>query len=58
LYKKHGLAKTVINYHYLEQQSHLAKIKPYVDRIKELPSSQLLAEDECAFYLNEVPRRA
>ncbi|CAG8570245.1 959_t:CDS:2 [Ambispora leptoticha] len=41
-----------------KQQAHLAKIKPYVDRVKELPPAQLIAEDECAFYLNEAPRRA
>ena len=58
LYKKYGITKKRITYHYLEQQSRLEKIKPFVDKVKELPPAQLIAEDECAFYLNEAPRRA
>jgi len=58
LYKKYGITNKAINYHYLEQQFLLGKIKPFVDKVKLLPQSQLIAEDECAFYLNEAPRRA
>ncbi|CAG8681022.1 10768_t:CDS:2, partial [Ambispora leptoticha] len=58
LYKKYGITHKKIGYHYSEQQSFLEKIKPFVDKVKSLSLSQLMAEDECAFYLNEAPRRA
>ncbi|CAG8797939.1 10142_t:CDS:2, partial [Racocetra persica] len=57
LYKKYGISHLKPTYHYSEQQALLGKIKPLVDTIRILPSSQVLAEDECAFYLNEAPRR-
>jgi len=43
--------------HYSELEPLLERIKPFAELIKSLPPTQLLAEDECAFYLNEAPRR-
>jgi len=35
----------------------LGDIKPFTDYVKSLPQRFIIATDECAFYLNEAPRR-
>jgi len=57
LYKKYGIAEKVISYYFSEQEAFLGDIKPFTDYVKSLPSSQVIATDECAFHLNEAPRR-
>ncbi|CAG8440272.1 11529_t:CDS:2 [Ambispora leptoticha] len=43
----HGITKKVISYYFDEQKAFLGDIKPFTDYVKSLPSSQLMAEDEC-----------
>lgn len=57
LYKKYGITRKTMASHYSELKPLLERIKPFTNTVKSLPSTQLLAEDECAFYLNEAPRR-
>ena len=54
--QKDGLTYKKITYHYSEQIPRLRDIKESTDFLKSLPSSNILALDECAFRLNEAPR--
>jgi len=58
LYKKYGITSKTPIYNYSEQKVFLEDIKPFTEMVKSLPQHLIIATDECAFYLNEAPRRA
>ena len=46
-----------LTYQYSEQIPRLGEIRKFVSMVKQLPTNQLLALDECSFHLKEDPRR-